>query len=183
MTVQDILMEGFSAAPRLERLRAHLVRSMCDKAPLATSVNELLREAKRRDPGTVFYGVYSVNEESTRNPLLSIDDNMKPYYGYVEPALQELYAMGLHQPFGEMWLDYFLKDHAVYRVNTTCCMCAAGAVLAAGLKTRLGNPTRKALSMYVAPQDTPVVPDHIPTAVTAVGVPMLTLSVELEVTS
>lgn len=184
MTLHDLLNSGFPEAPHLNRLRQKLLNNMAAKGDETGAVGIILQEAQLRGPGLVFRDIYDEEEHNTgrRKPLIEVDRDIRTYYGYVEPAMQELYAMGLHRPFGERWIDDFLKDHAVYRVTVVCCMCVAGAVLISGVDSRIGNPTRQALSMAFSGEPEDTTTETIRVATSFVGTPSLKLSVDVEVT-
>lgn len=132
----QILTKGLPNLKHTNRLLNQILSADSVTRTVDDRVKSLLVEAQKRETGAVFRGVYEVTTDSPISHL-KVEESLKPYYGHIEPALEELYQLGMARPYGEYWLNYFLKDNPVYRVNAVCCMCAAAAVLATGKTTRL----------------------------------------------
>jgi hypothetical protein len=65
----------------------------------------------------------------SRIRVLDLDLILRPYYGNITPALQELEAKGLHPAISEWILDRFLSDNGLYRAAATACICVIAALI------------------------------------------------------
>lgn len=150
LDVEETLLRGFSSARHLNQLRKKLLGAVLSKSVSHAQVRAVVSEAVKREPGVMIRQIFTedldgVTFESKRRTI-DIDEDLKPYYGHVRNALRELQSFGVDRQVTDMWLTYFLKDNAVYRVNTVASMVVSASLMCHGKDTRLGEPTKIALA-------------------------------------
>lgn len=141
-SVEVALEEGFPGKTHLQRLLTRLSDAIITDTQAPARWRAIIVEAAKRETGVAIRDFLPKDvldvEFATRRRLIDVDQLLRPYYGHVTPAVEELVQMGLEREVGDFWLEYFLKDNAVYRVNITACLCVGGALLKMGADTRLG---------------------------------------------
>lgn len=139
------LFDGITGATHLTAISEALGDALLTTPDARIGVRAIFTEALSLEPGVMFHTHFDprtfAKPFATRRRTYDVDADMQIHYGRIPKVLDEIYALGLEQPYGEFWLDYFLKDNAVYRVNVSACLCVAGAILASGTSSRLGVPT------------------------------------------
>lgn len=148
---EQVSLAGFFSFTSLELFNSKLKRTLIKEGNLDAKVRGIFHEASRRDPGVPLldYVDAAIVEAKfrSRNNLIEQDKELQPLYGRWNSASDELQALGCRKEYVEFLRDYFLKDNALYRVTTTCCLVAAAGILVSGVSMRVGTPSALALDI------------------------------------
>jgi len=147
---EEVMLRGFKHEKELEQLNKQLQKAILKASPYHARLRAITIEAAKREPGTPLRDALSLTATtpSFKNPrrVLEIDELLQPFYGNITPALGTLQTFGVERPITDFWLSYFMKDNAIYRVNVVACLVTSGALMCAGIETRVGTPTKLAAS-------------------------------------
>ena len=131
LDIENVILAGYPSFPNANKLNATLLRFILTGTNKPTAARALVTTATMFEPGGLFAGFFDETVTSvqfgTKRRLIDIDTDLRPRYGLIQPAIGELRVFGIDPTVGDMWIDYFRSDNALYRVVVAAGICLTAA--------------------------------------------------------